>query len=112
MSEFACEKNADCNGQGTCENGKCFCNPEWDAKEDCTGNLAFWNLKYSTVNWIVLKDIFLTFHVSLYGLVFECVNDGHCNEHGTCNLDSRCVCDDPWDSLSDCLGMYNFWYQI
>ena len=41
ISEFACLRNADCNGQGTCENGKCICNPEWDAKEDCTGNFLF-----------------------------------------------------------------------
>ena len=38
IAEFVCQKNADCNGQGTCIKGKCICNLEWDAKEDCTGN--------------------------------------------------------------------------
>ena len=32
--------NADCNGQGRCEKENCICNTEWDAKEDCTGNVS------------------------------------------------------------------------
>ena len=64
ISEFACLRNADCNGQGTCENGKCICNPEWDAKEDCTGNFLFYiNENFCIVTWIVINDILNIFHV-------------------------------------------------
>ena len=55
-----------------------------------------------------MEDILITFHISLYGSVFECMNDGHCNEHGKCNSDSRCDCDDSWDGLPDCSGIYDF----
>ena len=44
---FVCFINNDCNSHGTCDDGACICDIDWDVKSDCSGNiqslLYFWS---------------------------------------------------------------------
>ena len=71
-------------------------------------------LQHSLNTWLVylgsikLKNIFsLVFHalISVHNLllVFSCVNDADCNNHGTC-LNGTCHCATSWDLNTDCSG--------
>ena len=35
---FLCFIEKDCNSHGTCEDGTCNCDIDWDVKSDCSGN--------------------------------------------------------------------------
>ena len=45
--EFVCFIDNDCNSHGTCNDGTCNCDINWDVKSDCSGNvqslLYFWS---------------------------------------------------------------------
>ena len=37
--DFECTSDDDCCGRGTCDNGACSCEINWDEKLDCSGEL-------------------------------------------------------------------------
>ena len=61
-----------------------------------------WLYRYITVKKIIiyLKSwLLFTFFAS----DFYCLNDSHCNEKGSCNIDfGNCVCEESWNGFLDC----------
>ena len=36
---YVCFIDGDCNSHGVCNDGTCSCDSDWNAKQDCSGNI-------------------------------------------------------------------------
>ena len=99
---FHCKNDFDCYNKGICNDGVCACQPGWQEQTDCTGTVVCIIVRMKSFPRFWRNKLIFT-QSTFFAPDFYCLDDSHCNEKGSCNIDlGNCACEEGWNVFLDC----------